>query len=135
MVVSGLLRIPCLHAPEPLPDLPAVTAQQPDLPRDAQQRHAERAPYVQAIAAHGPEGLPAFPVHAFSSSSARAHSVRRSRSSSSVRARARATAMAYIQAASAMTSMPHSIVSAIDGARARLTDAPWCRVFHHFTEK
>ena len=43
--------------------------------------------------------------------------------------------MAYIQAASAMISMPVSIVAAIVGARVRLTDAPWCSVFHHCTEK
>ncbi len=32
--------------------------------------------------------------------------------------------MLYIQNASAMMSIPHSIVVAIDGARVMLTDAP-----------
>jgi hypothetical protein len=43
--------------------------------------------------------------------------------------------MLYIQNASAITSIPHNMVVAIDGARVRLTDAPWCSVFHHCTEK
>ena len=29
----------------------------------------------------------------------------------------------------------YAIVAAIDGAAVRLTEAPWCSVFHHFTEK
>jgi hypothetical protein len=32
------------------------------------------------------------------------------------------------------SSMPQSITVAIDDL-VRLTDEPWCRVFHHFTEK
>jgi len=43
--------------------------------------------------------------------------------------------MVYIQAASAMISIPHSMIIAIEGARVRLTEDPWCRVFHHLTEK
>ena len=43
--------------------------------------------------------------------------------------------MLYIQKASAMTSIPVSMVAAIFGAAVRLTEAPWCSVFHHFTEK
>ena len=35
----------------------------------------------------------------------------------------------------AMISMPVSIVAAIFGAAERLTDEPWCSVFHHLTEK
>ena len=42
--------------------------------------------------------------------------------------------MLYIQKASAMSSMPVSMVAAIDGALLKLTDAPWCSVFHHCTE-
>ena len=37
--------------------------------------------------------------------------------------------------ASAIKIMPVNIVAAMVGARVRLTDAPWCRVFHHCTEK
>jgi hypothetical protein len=51
-----------------------------------------------------------------------------------VRTRISATAMAYIQQASAQSSMPQSITVAIDDL-VRLTDEPWCSVFHHFTEK
>ena len=43
--------------------------------------------------------------------------------------------MQYIQNASAITSMPRSMVVAMLGDLARLTDAPWCSVFHHLTEK
>ena len=34
-----------------------------------------------------------------------------------------------------MISSGASIVPAIVGASAMLIDAPWCSVFHHFTEK
>ncbi|EXI77336.1 MAG: hypothetical protein AW12_03118 [Candidatus Accumulibacter sp. BA-94] len=44
-------------------------------------------------------------------------------------------AMLYIQHPSAHSSIPQSIIAAMLGALVRLTDAPWCRVFHHFTEK
>ena len=43
------------------------------------------------------------------------------------------TAMLYIQKASAITIMPANMVAAIVGALFRLTDAPWCSVFHHCT--
>jgi hypothetical protein len=51
------------------------------------------------------------------------------------RTRLSAIATVYIQKHSAISSMPHSMVCAIDGARVRDTDAPWCSVFHHLTEK
>ena len=51
------------------------------------------------------------------------------------RTRISVTAMQYIQKASAITSMPSSIGVAMLGALVKLTEAPWCRVFHHFTEK
>ena len=34
-----------------------------------------------------------------------------------------------------MISMPVSMIAAIVGAVVRLTDEPWCSVFHHLTEK
>ncbi len=34
-----------------------------------------------------------------------------------------------------MISMPVSMIIAIFGAAVRLTDEPWCSVFHHLTEK
>ena len=52
-----------------------------------------------------------------------------------LRTRASAAAMAYIQNANTMISMPHSMGAAIEGARVSETDAPWCKVFHQFTEK
>ena len=52
-----------------------------------------------------------------------------------LRARASAAAIAYIQKATTMISMPHSMGAAIEGDRVMETDAPWCRVFHHETEK
>ncbi|MNK97601.1 hypothetical protein D3C87_1179430 [compost metagenome] len=51
------------------------------------------------------------------------------------RTRTSATAIVYIQQATAISSMPASMVCAMDGAAVRLTDAPWCSVFHHCTEK
>ena len=50
------------------------------------------------------------------------------------RSRMSETAMEYIQNASAISSMPHSMVCAIEGARVRLMLEPLCKVFHHFTE-
>jgi hypothetical protein len=52
-----------------------------------------------------------------------------------LRTRARAAAMEYIQNASPIISIPQSIVDAMLGERVMETDAPWCSVFHHFTEK
>src|SRR5512134_3718973 len=77
-------------------------------------------PHVEALAAHRPELAPAAPVH--------------SRSRMMQRTRVRDAAMLYSQNASAMSSMPASMVLAMLGARVRLTDAPWCSVFHHCTE-
>jgi hypothetical protein len=51
------------------------------------------------------------------------------------RTRINATAIEYIQKHSAMTSMPQSMVWAMLGDFIMETDAPWCSVFHHFTEK
>ena len=48
----------------------------------------------------------------------------RSRSTIMARTRIRDTAMVYIQNASAMSSMPSSMLSAMLGARVRLTEAP-----------
>ena len=45
------------------------------------------------------------------------------------------TAIEYIQKASAITNIPVSILVAILGDFVRLTEAPWCNVFHHCTEK
>jgi len=43
--------------------------------------------------------------------------------------------MHQAHAASAITTMPASIVAAMLGAAVRLTEAPWCSVFHQRTEK
>jgi hypothetical protein len=95
---------------------------------------AEGAPDVEGVAAHGEEfaALPQFMISSLSSSTQVAW---RSRSRMMARTRVSETAMLYIQKASAISSMPHSMVCAIEGALVRLTEAPWCRVFHHFTEK
>jgi hypothetical protein len=77
--------------------------------------------------------LPQFIVASPASSATQV--VWRSRSRMMARTRYRAMAMLYIQKARAMMSMPHSMVAAMDGALVRDTEAPWCRVFHHFTEK
>ena len=37
--------------------------------------------------------------------------------------------------ASAINSMPHNMICAMLGALVDDTEAPWCKVFHHFTEK
>jgi ABC-type multidrug transport system permease subunit len=50
------------------------------------------------------------------------------------RTRSIAAAMLYIQNANVITSIPLSMMLAIFGAAVRLTEAPWCSVFHHFTE-
>ena len=34
-----------------------------------------------------------------------------------------------------MINMPHSMVDAMVGERVSETEAPWCKVFHHLTEK
>ena len=43
--------------------------------------------------------------------------------------------MAYIQNASAISSIAHSIAGAIDADYVNDTDWPWCSVFHQRTEK
>ena len=43
-------------------------------------------------------------------------------------------AMAYIQNATTMINMPVNMVDAIVDPFIE-TDAPWCNVFHHLTEK
>ena len=52
-----------------------------------------------------------------------------------MRTRLSVMAMEYIQKHRAISSMPHNIVCAMEGALVIETDDPWCRVFHHFTEK
>ena len=47
----------------------------------------------------------------------------------------RAAAAAYIQQAITISNMPHTTGVAIDGERVIEMDAPWCKVFHHWTEK
>jgi len=51
------------------------------------------------------------------------------------RARSSTAAMAVEPEAEGHDQHPASIVAAMLGALVRLTEAPWCRVFHHFTEK
>jgi hypothetical protein len=35
----------------------------------------------------------------------------------------------------AINNMPHNMTWAMLGDLVKDTDAPWCKVFHHFTEK
>src|SRR5262245_49475461 len=51
------------------------------------------------------------------------------------RSRTMQTAMLYIQNANAIRIIPVNMLAAIEGALFSDTDAPWCSVFHHFTEK
>jgi hypothetical protein len=51
------------------------------------------------------------------------------------RMRASVTAMLYIQKPNIITNIAVTIVPAIVGAAVMLTEAPWCNVFHHRTEK
>src|SRR3954471_5616948 len=88
-----------------------------NLEGEACECHAVRTPYVPRIAAHRQEF---------------AHPPR---SVMMQRTRSRVTAMAYIQNASAMRIIPANMVAAMVGALLSETDEPWCRVFHHFTEK
>ena len=50
------------------------------------------------------------------------------------RTRTIATAMLYSQNASAISIIPRNMVAAMLGALVKLTEAPWCSVFHHCTE-
>ena len=43
--------------------------------------------------------------------------------------------MLYIQNAAATSIIPVNMLAAMVGALVKLTDDPWCSVFHHFTEK
>src|ERR671914_489566 len=90
--------------------------QKHDFQEKQEKRYPIGAPYVPRIAAHG-EKVAHDP---------RSRMMQRTRTSD--------TAMAYIQKASAMTSIPVSMVAAIFGAAVRLTEAPWWSVFHHCTE-
>src|SRR5262247_37269 len=114
------------------PQVPSPDRQRLD--DQAESDDAEAAPDVRRISAHREELGRARPAHAASGSS-RTQPACRSRSRMIARTRASDTAIAYIQNASAMTIMPANIVAAIDGARVTLTEAPWCSVFHHCTEK
>src|SRR5215468_3561172 len=100
----------------------------------AQRDHRQAPPDERRPAAHRKELRCAAPAHAASGSS-RTQPACRSRSRMIARTRASDTAIAYIQKASAITSMPVSIVVAIAGDRVTLTEAPWCSVLHHCTEK
>ena len=51
------------------------------------------------------------------------------------RTRSSATAMLYSQNASAIRIIPVNMLAAMVGALFRLTEAPWCSVFYHLTEK
>ena len=51
------------------------------------------------------------------------------------RVRRNTTANAYAQNAIVISSIAVSMVAAIFGAAVMLMVAPWCRVFHHRTEK
>src|SRR5262249_31134746 len=51
------------------------------------------------------------------------------------RTRTRTAAVLYIQKANAIPIIPVHMNCAILGALFRLTEAPWCSVFHHCTEK
>src|SRR5207237_10058830 len=84
--------------------------------REQREAHAIRAPHVERIPAHRKKF---------------AHWL----STISQRTRAIATAIEYIQNAAAMRIMPANMVAAMLGARVKLTEAPWCSVFHHCTEK
>src|SRR5687767_12998023 len=86
-----------------------------DLDQQAHKGNAIGAPHVPRIAAHGEKF-----IHLFCRIMSRTRSME--------------AAMLYIQNASVITSMPVRMVAAIFGAAVRLTEAPWCRVFHHFTE-
>jgi hypothetical protein len=66
-----------------------------------------------------------FYAHAFTGSGDRLiHEAPRSRSTMMQRTRMSATAIEYAHAASAMTSMPMSMIAAIFGAATMLTDDP-----------
>ena len=43
--------------------------------------------------------------------------------------------MLYIQKPTTINNIPVNMVLAMVGELVNETDAPWCKVFHHFTEK
>src|SRR5204863_5275931 len=113
----------------------ASRAQEQDFARDAGSRDDEAAPDVEPVSAHRKKIRCACPVHFAASGNSCVHCRCASRSSMIARTRPSTAATLYIQNARAITSIPVSIVVAMLGARVMLTDAPWCSVFHHCTEK
>src|SRR6185503_14479181 len=93
--------------------------QQDDFERQAREGDSIGAPHVPRVAAH---------VEEF------AHEEGKPRSRMMPRTRSMVAATLYIQNASAITSIPLSMLAAIFGDSVTLTEAPWCSVFHHFTE-
>ena len=77
----------------------------------------------------------AIPHQIFTSLNCRTQSACASRSKMMALTRIKPTAIEYIQKHRAINSIPHNIVCAIAGALVTETEAPWCKVFHHFTEK
>src|SRR3546814_4107443 len=80
---------------------------------------ADRTPYVLRIAAHCKKFGGTIPGHRFTSFSCPTHSACPSRSKMMHRTRIRATATVYIHAAKAMSSIPTSMIVAMEGARVR----------------
>src|SRR4051812_43045794 len=81
--------------------------------------------------AHGDEEIV---VHGPPAARARTQCVRTSRSRMMARTRVSVAPMAYIQAAADMRSIDCSMATCME-VPLKLTLEPWCRVFHHFTEK
>src|SRR3954466_14420903 len=81
--------------------------------------------------AHGDE---VFVVHGPPATRARTQCVRASRSRMMARRRVSVAPMAYIHAAADMRSIACSMATCME-VPLKLTLEPWCRVFHHFTEK
>src|SRR5688500_524010 len=113
---------------------PAVENQK-NFSGDAEKRNQIGSPYIESVSPHVQKFGQTAPVHCVASCNWPTHTVWRSRSRIMARVRISITAIAYIQHASDMISIPVSMVLAIFGDWVRLTEAPWCRVFHHFTEK
>src|SRR5262249_30995175 len=109
--------------------------EQGELERDQQERDEIRAPDVEAVASHREEFAEAAPAHRVALPIAPTQLERCSRSSMIARTRISAAPIEYIQNENTMSSMPASMVAAMAGLLVRLTDAPWCKVFHHCTEK
>src|SRR4051812_3020857 len=90
------------------PGAPRTAEKKPHLQRQDRERHGVGRPDEEAMA--------------------------HSRSRIMQRTRTSTAAIEYAQKASAISSIPVSMVAAMLGARVRLTEAPWCSVFHHCTE-